>query len=217
MHLRRNSVHGCFGIHDACGSGSRTAHRASAYLSGAGSHVIRSAHGACAALVVGGAALAHGFAGSFFSGSEAVNNALKVFHALRTFDRPACRAELERESGLDYDQVHEGLRTLKRHHLLRPQKRVERRRLVYQLIEGAKEPQTVRGRYQRTIEHRQHVASLVRAHRSGDAPPSYSAAAAPSHSNQPGALRIIVKGVLDRNVSAVAVPRPCALAKLWTK
>lgn len=146
-----------------------------------------------------------------------MNNAIKVFRALRSFDRAASRAELERESELTYDQVHEGLRTLVRRGLLVKPLAIGRQRGTYQLVAGAREPTTTRGQYERTEAHRQMIAALVRARRAGHAPASYSPAAPPSHTNEPGALRIVIKGVLDLRRSDCADDsfRACALAKLW--
>ena len=141
--------------------------------------------------------------------------ALIVFDALRTFDRPATRRELERESGLDYDQVHEGLRTLNRAGLLLKDVEGERRRGLYQLISGAVRPVTARGHYPRDTVHRQQVAALVRARRAGAAVPTYSPARPPSHAAAPGTLRIVVKGILDVRHPPAAPFSPCALAKFW--
>jgi len=141
--------------------------------------------------------------------------ALVVFDALRTFDRPATRREIERESGLDYDQVHEGLRTLTRAKLLLKIVDGERKRGLYQLIAGAQRPTTARGHYQRDAAHRQQIAALVRARRAGIDLPTYRPASPPSHSAAPGTLRIIVKGVLDIRRPADATFGACALAKIW--
>lgn len=143
--------------------------------------------------------------------------AVEVFKALRSFDRPASRAEIERESGLEYDQVHEALRTLARHGLLVKLVDAPRRRGLYQLSEDARKPETARGRYERTEMHRQQIAALVRARRAGHAPPSYSPAAPPSHSAAPGALRTVVKGILDTRHESPSSFSVCTLETFWKR
>lgn len=140
--------------------------------------------------------------------------AVIVFNALRTFDRPATRAEIERESGLDYDQVHEALRTLSRHGVLIKFVDGPRRRGLYQLTEDARRIETVRGRYERTAPHRKHLAALARARRA-DAVATYSPAMAPAHAAAPGALRTVVRGILDRRRQVRKAFEACALAQLW--
>lgn len=70
---------------------------------------------------------------------------LNVYDALRTFDRPATRRELEKESGLLPEQVRKGLDGLRRHHLLvvyGP----PRFRCTYELVAKAPRPIEIRGR-----------------------------------------------------------------------
>lgn len=142
-----------------------------------------------------------------------MDNALIVFNALRTFDRPATLAEIERESGLDRDQVHEALRTLDRHQVLVKDVQGPRRRGLYKLVDGARPVATARGRYERDVAHRQRIAALVRAQRAGAAVPGYSPAMPPSHAAAPGALRTV-------GASARVLPVGldlCALARVWKK
>lgn len=136
---------------------------------------------------------------------------LLVFDALRTFDRPATRAELEVESGLDYDQVHKALRTLALHQLL-IKDAVARQRGTYQLKPGAIRPVLKRGRYQRDDEHRLHMAQVKRAHRSE---PRYTPARPPSHTAQAGALRTLA--VELRATSPPSVIDSSPLARCWKK
>lgn len=72
-----------------------------------------------------------------------MSTARLLFDALRSFNRAATRCELEHESGLDYDQVHKALKTLKRHCLLAPSDGSARQRQLYQLREGAALPQNL--------------------------------------------------------------------------
>jgi hypothetical protein len=141
--------------------------------------------------------------------------AIIVFEALRTFDRPATRREIERESGLGHDQVHDGLRTLARAGVLH--RMVERMRLrgLYQLVAGARPPATLRGRYERTPEHRQKLGELVRAARARG--PARDAPAPAPAMPRPGVPRVIVKGVLDLKPSRQypANTEPCLLDIVW--
>lgn len=132
--------------------------------------------------------------------------ALRLFEALRTFDRAASRAELERESGLDYDQVHKALRTLDRHQVL--VKSIDgKRAALYRLIEGAGQPVTARGRYRRDDEHRRRMSAAVCT--------AQQAAPPPVAGNRSAAARIIVRGVLDTRHKPGEVFDVCTLAELW--
>lgn len=137
-----------------------------------------------------------------------MGNALRVFAALRSFARRATVAEIAREAGLNRDQVHEALRTLDRHGVLQREVDGARRRGLYGLVAGAKLELIEPGRYERTPEHRQRVAQLVRERRAGTAPARYSPARAPSHSAAPGALR------LPRHCDGPAFDA-CALSVFW--
>lgn len=130
---------------------------------------------------------------------------VKVFEALRTFDRPATRREIERESGLNYDQVHKALRALDTAGLLRRQVDGARIRGLYQLVAGAEPPADRRGSYARQESHRRPTGRRA----------AYSAARAPSHDAQPGGLRLVVRGILDLKHQPKQPFSPCALAQLW--
>ena len=159
-----------------------------------------------------------------------------VYSALRTFDRAATVRELQRESGLERDEVHKGLRGLVRRDLLI--KDVAPRQLgTYRLVAGAELPQDLRGRFERDDEYRAKLRHAHAAHRAARPPSSfintgpgvghggtrpppasvhYRAAAPMNTANASGALRVIVKGVLDigAHTPGPSAP-PCALAELW--
>ncbi len=147
---------------------------------------------------------------------------LAVFDALRTFDRPATRAEIEREAGLTFDEVHKGLRGLMRRGALVMDGK-PRCRSVYALTDGAQRPADLRGRYKRTAEGRAAIAARAR---DGDAflgiivldEPlhPYRAAMPPSHRAQPGSLRTATVAQAQRKAVPVSFS-PCLLASVWRK
>ena len=144
---------------------------------------------------------------------------IRVFDALRTFARPATRAELEREASLSKDEVWAGLRGLIRRGLVICIQE-GRQRGTYVLTKMAARPECGRGRYERAEEHRHRMARAVKATKvrakdgwRGD----YSPARPPSHDAQPGALRVVVKGVLDIRRHQPSTFGRCALADAWKK
>lgn len=162
-----------------------------------------------------------------------------VFAALRTFDRAATVRELQRESGLDRDELHMGLRGLDRRHLI-VKDAVPRRAGVYRLIPDAELPQDLRGRFERDDEYRAKLrrtrldfcAARVATSHVGRSPsggfasgyvaddrtaaPNYRAAVAPNTAHAPGALRLVVKGVLDLHHPPHGPAWPvCALDDFW--
>ena len=144
---------------------------------------------------------------------------LQVFDALRTFDRPATRAELERESGLDKDAVWSGLRGLIRRGLVICAQE-GRQRGMYMLTRMAERPECARGKYERDSDHRQRMALATKATRVSAKErwhADYSPARPPSHSAQPGALRVVVKGVLDVRRHQPSTFGRCVLADTWKK
>lgn len=130
---------------------------------------------------------------------------LGVFDALATFDRPATRAEIETESGLDKRAVENGLAGLMRRQLLRIDGG-PRMLTTYQLAAVAPRPETLRGRYSRT------PGSIL------SAPRPYAAAMPPSHHAQPSAVRIVARGMLEAH-SCVGPQTfgPCLLSEFWKK
>jgi hypothetical protein len=142
-----------------------------------------------------------------------------VLDALRTFDRPATRAEIERESELGYDQVHNALRTLCRNGLVVIEVDAPRRRGLYRVATGVERSECARGRYERDHEHRQRMADAVRTYWADDGRGRAPAAevgmlqAAPS-----GGARLVMKGVLDVGAQLPASwGPPLALDQAWTR
>ena len=130
---------------------------------------------------------------------------LKVYAALRSFDRGATRRELEVETAMDKRSVQHGLAGLLRRQLLIVDG-APNRLSTYRLIDGAELGGTLRGRYDRVAE------PLMPAPRD-----DYSPARPPSHTAQPGASRMVVKGILDVHRRQPDSFGPCALAELWRK
>lgn len=142
---------------------------------------------------------------------------LRVYAALRSFNRPATRREIERESGLSRDAVAAGLRGLDR-----PGRRLLVRvqvepglRGLYALVAGAPAPTDLRGRWLHDEawreRQRQGVQAYQAARAAGTVPAAHRLALAervhttamvPTHFSAPGALR------------TEATSR-CLLAELW--
>lgn len=155
-----------------------------------------------------------------------------VFDALRTFDRPATRRELERESGLSSDQVAAALRSLFRQKLLERDV-AGRQRGTYWLAPGAQRPEDQRGRFTRDDEYRRRMRSayldyhaarphgaLVPRHEGASigaaASQHHSSARPPSAAAASGVTRVIVRGVLDLQPStAASAVGSCLLADVW--
>ena len=114
-----------------------------------------------------------------------MKTAATVYAALRSFGRPATVAELVRESGLDRDQVHNALRTLRRDRTVLVDVDAPRCRGLYQLAPGAPLPKERRGRYERTPEIRQRNREAL-------ALVAWLPMAPPA-----GAPRLVFRGVLD--------------------
>lgn len=141
---------------------------------------------------------------------------LAVFDALRTFDRPCTRAELQRESGLDKDEVHLGLRGLDRRHMLAVEGN-PRSRGLYQLTPEAKRPEDLRGKYVRAAEHRAQASIARRAHR--PARPAMTAAVAALAPRAPaagGCVRAVVRHGIGLTGGNTPIA-PCALAQAWRR
>lgn len=141
---------------------------------------------------------------------------LSVFDAMRSFNRSVTRMEIERESGLNKYAVEKGLCGLMRRGLLVIHAE-PRKRGLYGLVPGAERPEDLRGKYTRDEEHRIAAAQRVHAQRSGGFVGDYSPARPPSHSAQPGALRIVVKGILDVRHAPTDAFAPCALEQAWKR
>ena len=145
---------------------------------------------------------------------------LTVFDALRTFDRPCTRAEIESASGLKTDDVGKGLKGLMRRRCLRIVGE-PRRVTTFALVPGAARPLDLRGIAGKSDITRRRIAA---ARRAGATPEihilaplglSHRAAMPPSHRAEPGALRVVKKGL---GLSGGDLPtRPCALAEIWRK
>jgi hypothetical protein len=142
-----------------------------------------------------------------------------VFDALRTFDRPATRAEIERESELGYDQVHNALRTLWRNGLVVIEVDAPRRRGLYRVATGAERGECSRGRYERDQEHRQRMADAVRTYWADDGRGrAQEAAVGMLQATPSGGARLVMKGVLDANAHVPASwGQPFALDQAWIR
>jgi hypothetical protein len=155
----------------------------------------------------------------------------RVFLALKTFDRPATRRELEREAGLSKDDVRTGLKGLARRSLIVAEV-MPRSGGTYRLVPGATMPEDLRGKFTRDAAfcerlRRVHLgyaaarlpnlhAHVAQAEHPQATFARYSVASPPAPSNAPGAARIVVKGVLDisGHVDAAVLPT-CTLAECW--
>lgn len=148
-----------------------------------------------------------------------------VYDALRTFDRPCTRAEIEREARLGPIETKKGLLGLKRRGELVVTGSA-RQRALYRLRPEAERPTDQRGRYERLLEHRERASSARRNHRVPapgivvldaihDAAAQYCASSPPSHAAAPGVARVVSHGMSlgGSNVSIM----PCALAQIWRK
>ena len=121
---------------------------------------------------------------------------LRVFDAIRSFDRPCTCAELARETGLTRDSVRKGLDGLRRRKLL-VEDGAPRLRTTYLLAVEAPRPEDLRGRYDRAARMLELPAQC-----------KHSPASPTSHAAQPGALRA--------GITAIA-RQSCTLQKLWRK
>jgi hypothetical protein len=157
----------------------------------------------------------------------------KVFLALQSFDRPATRRELERESGLSKDDVRTGLKGLTRRSLIVAEV-LPRRRGTYRLVPGAVMPEELRGKFIRDAAFCERLRRAHLGYHAASAPTpqpmhsapipqqassSYSAASPPTPSNAPGGARLVVKGMLEASAfgHSTAFPAACALAEVWKK
>lgn len=139
---------------------------------------------------------------------------LAVYDALRSFDRPATRLELERESGLCKDDVHAGLRGLVRRGSV--VKDVDGRRGgTYRLQPDAARPCDLRGNFPRGPEYRATLrAAYLRSVAGAVGADQRPLAEIPAPA--PGRARLVVKGVLDLKAKRVErEAAPCALAEFW--
>lgn len=146
---------------------------------------------------------------------------LTVYDALRTFDRPCTRAELEAVTGMTKDDVWRGLRGLMRRHCLHVVGE-PRKRTTFRLLKDAKRPFDLRGvvpkseltRRRMAAAHRERSARIG-IHVLDDHPSNYSPARPPSHGSAPGGARIVRSGLgLVGDSSATT---SCALAVFWRK
>lgn len=87
-----------------------------------------------------------------------------VYDALRTFDRPCTRTELEDASGLSRHEVRNGIDGL-RHRRLLLVVGSARERATYRLKPGAQRPEELRGRQERPAAVRHRIAVGVARHR----------------------------------------------------
>lgn len=134
-------------------------------------------------------------------GDRVVRLILVVYDALRTFDRPCTRAELEAETGLSKDDVWTGLKGLMRRRCLRIVGE-PRQRTTFQLVTGATRPYDLRGMSPKSAATRGRISAAVRVrkgaspqiHLFDDPPDPHRAACPPSHNAEPGALRVVRKG-----------------------
>lgn len=144
---------------------------------------------------------------------------LAVYDALRSFDRPCTRAEIEREALLTRDEVRIGLDGLRRRHAIRMEG-LPRQQATYRLVPGAERPEDLRGQYERSEEqrrrmrHRASAPGVTGPRFAMDGPASYSPAAGPSRNAMPGAARQVKGGISFGNASSIT---PCALALSWRK
>lgn len=143
-----------------------------------------------------------------------------VFDALRTFDRPCTRAEIEAATGLKKDDVWKGLKGLMRRRCLRIVGE-PRRVTTFALAPGAMRPLDLRGVSGKSEITRRRIAAARRQavtpeiHILEPLPVHHRAAMAPSHRAEPGALRVVKKGLGLTGGEPAA--RPCALADFWRK
>ena len=146
-----------------------------------------------------------------------MNLILRTFDAMHDLGRPASRAEIEQASGLSTDGVWTGLRGLIRRGLVIVIQEAGRRGM-YALTRQATRPEDLRGAYERDEDHRRRMKLVKKARRQMAlaAAPAAGAAARPTHVAQPGALRVIVKGVLDVRRHAQSFGH-CSLADVWKK
>ncbi len=133
---------------------------------------------------------------------------LAVYDALRSYDRPCTRAEIEETAGLGKDDVREGLRGLQRRGDLIVVG-TERQRATYRLRPGAQRPVELRGKAPKTDETRVRMAESHRRRTGVVVIDTYSPARPPSHRAEPGALRT---GKAHRHV---VEPSSCALQFFW--
>ncbi len=142
-----------------------------------------------------------------------------VLAALRTFDRPATRAEIERESGLSYDQVHNAIRTLRRSGMVIVEVDAPRRRALFRASGHGVRLHCDRGRYERDQAHRERMAEAVRLVLSGGClARGRGSAAITSAETACGGARVVVRGVLDLDARLPATwGAPFVLGGAWGK
>lgn len=148
-----------------------------------------------------------------------------VYDALRSFDRPCTRAEIERQAQLTGVEAKKGLLGLKRRGDVLMDG-APRQRTLYRLRPGAQRPADRRGRYERLLEHRQQQSIARRNHRVAapsilvldpqpEAVARHSPASPPSHTSAPGGARLVTHG-MDLGGSNAPIA-PCALAQIWRR
>lgn len=142
-----------------------------------------------------------------------------VFDALRTFDRPCTRAELEAASGLGRHEVRNGLDGLRHRRLLLVMGNA-RERATYRLKPSAQRPEDLRGHGERAAPVRERIAAGVARYWAAAgvlSPPdpgfiAHHASAPPSHACAPGAARHSVASALPSLESTAAL-----LQQIWRK
>lgn len=133
---------------------------------------------------------------------------LTVYHALRSYARPATRGELEREAGIGRHTCRKGLDGLRRRGALEVVGQ-RRQTCTYRLVKGTPAPVTLSGRYlrQRTI-----TPPL----RLPDAAP-WPYGAPPPVAAHAGLVRTVLTGLLDVRHELHQPFPPCALAEIWRR
>lgn len=145
-----------------------------------------------------------------------------VYDALRSFDRPCTRAELEAATGLGKDDVWNGLKGLLRRGVVCTDD-APRKRGLYALVPGAPRPEDRRGRAPKSEATRALISAARKTYQSSgpqihtlhaDVPPTYHPASPPSHASAPGILRTVHSGAGMRG-GGTPIAR-CTLADVWT-
>lgn len=163
-----------------------------------------------------------GYRGNARRGCRVARLILAVFDALRSFDRPCTRSEIEREALLTRDEVRIGIDGLRRRHAVRMEG-LPRQQATYRLVPGAERPEDRRGHYDRSEEIRERHALAHVKHRAAmprggaSVVPAgqhqYSPAMGPSSDVMVGARRQ-VKGGMSLGGSNNTIPS-CELAQIW--
>ena len=135
-----------------------------------------------------------------------------VFAALKSFDRPATRAEIETAADLDKRQVENGLCALLRAGALIRQVEAPRTRGLYALIPGARCPQP-RESFPR---EKLRSAALLRP-RTARGNWVKIDSAQPSHGSAPGVARIFTRGIANMQQQRGGEHPICWLERIWRR